>query len=148
MNEEVLFYYAILAGGFVLTLFSVLLFFSLRDDNEARFKHYFGTLLMLLCGVGLIVYTVPSLKYVVYHDYATTKGVCTVEYDDQSKPRTIDLYYDKTGDYFSFLDRADLGAYGPDVPYTCHVTTTKDHEFEISYRIYDLKTDKLLYSSE
>ncbi len=148
MNKEVLFYYGILAGGFVLLILSVLIFFSFRHDNEARFKHYIGTFLMLLCGVGLIWYTVPSLKYVVSHDYATIKGMCTVEYDDQSKPRTIDLYYDETGDYFSFLDRAELGSYGPDVPYTCHVTTTKDHAFPISYRIYDFKTDKLLYSSE
>ncbi|VWX38669.1 hypothetical protein [Exiguobacterium oxidotolerans] len=148
MNEEVLFYYGILAGGFVLITLSVLIFFFLRHDSEARIKHYVGTLLMLLCGVGLIVYTVPSLKYVFFQDYVTIKGTCTVEYDDQSKPRTIDLYYDETGDYFSFLDRAELGAYGPDVPYTCHVTATKDHAFPIAYRIYDVKTDRLLYSSE
>lgn len=148
MNEEVLFYYAILAGGVVCMVLSVLLYFWLREDNGIEFSLFFRLVLLCLFGVGLVWYSAPSLKYVVYHDYATTKGVCTVEYNDESKPRTIDLYYDETGDYFSFLDRADLGAYGPDVPYTCHVTTTKDHEFEISYRIYDFKTDKLLYSSE
>ncbi|RDB34207.1 hypothetical protein [Exiguobacterium sp. RIT594] len=148
MNEEVLFYYAILAGGIICIVLSVLLYFWLREDNGIEFSLFFRLVLLCLLGVGLIWYTVPSLKYIVYHDYVTTKGMCTVEYDDQSSPRTIDLYYDETGDYFSFLDRADLGAYGPDVPYTCHVTTTKDHEFEISYRIYDFKTDKLLYSSE
>ncbi|ASI35324.1 MULTISPECIES: hypothetical protein [unclassified Exiguobacterium] len=148
MNEEVIFYYALLAGGIVCVVLSVLLHFWFREDTGIEFSLFFRLVLLCLFGVGLVWYTTPSLKYVFYHDYATTKGMCTVEYDDQSSPRTIDLYYDETGDYFSFFDRADLGAYGPDVPYTCHVTTTKDHAFEIFYRIYDFKTGKLLYSSE
>ena len=148
MNEEILFYYALFAGGILCIILSILLYFWLREDTGIEFSTFGRLVLMCLLGVGLIWYTVPSLKYVVNHDYVTTKGTCTVEYDDQSSPRTIDLYYDKTGDYFSFFDRAELGAYGPDVPYTCHVTTTKNQAFEISYRIYSFKTNKLLYSSE
>ncbi|ACB60908.1 hypothetical protein Exig_1447 [Exiguobacterium sibiricum 255-15] len=148
MNEEILFFYALFAGGIVCIILSILLYFWLREDTGIEFSTFGRLVFMCLLGVGLIWYTAPSLKYVFYHDYATIKGTCTVEYDDQSSPRTMDLYYDKTDDYFSFFDRADLGAYGPDVPYTCHVTTTKDQEFEISYRLYDVKTNRLLYSSE
>ncbi|WP_393965594.1 hypothetical protein [Exiguobacterium sp. S22-S28] len=89
MNEEVLFYYAILAGGIICMVLSVLLYFWLREDNGIEFSLFFRLVLLCLFGVGLVWYSAPSLKYVVSHDYATTKGMCTVEYDDQSSPRTI-----------------------------------------------------------
>lgn len=40
----------------------------------------------------------------------------------------------------------ELDAYGKSIPYYCEVTVTKDHMVEISYKIYDEKTRKLIIS--
>ncbi|MCT4476955.1 hypothetical protein N0U24_07220 [Peribacillus frigoritolerans] len=53
-----------------------------------------------------------------------------------------------TGEMFTFNDIPALDAYGKSIPYYCEVTVTKDHMFEIGYKIYDAKTRKLILTSE
>ena len=74
MNEEILFYYALFAGGILCIILSILLYFWLREDTGIEFSTFGRLVFMCLLSVGLIWYTVPSLKYVVNHDYVTTKG--------------------------------------------------------------------------
>jgi len=51
MNEEVLFYYALFAGGIVCIVLSVLLYFWLREDNGIEFSLFFRLVLLCLFGV-------------------------------------------------------------------------------------------------
>ncbi|WP_176526073.1 hypothetical protein [Bacillus sp. AFS001701] len=53
-----------------------------------------------------------------------------------------------TDEIFTFRDIPKLDAYGRSVPYYCKVTVTKDHNFEVSYKIYNSKTRKLILASE
>lgn len=53
-----------------------------------------------------------------------------------------------TDEIFTFRDIPKLDAYGKSVPYYCKVTVTKDHNFEVSYKIYNSKTRKLILASE
>ncbi|QKE72830.1 hypothetical protein HPK19_08435 [Arthrobacter citreus] len=48
---------------------------------------------------------------------------------------------------FSFRNIPKLDAYGKSIPYYCKVTVTKDHNVEISYKIYNPKTQKLILAS-
>lgn len=53
-----------------------------------------------------------------------------------------------TDEMFSFRDIPALDAYGKSIPYYCKVTVTKDHEFGVSYKIYDAKTRKVILTSK
>jgi hypothetical protein len=53
-----------------------------------------------------------------------------------------------TDEMFTFRDIPALDAYGKSIPYYCKVTVTKDHMVEISYKIYDVKTRKLIVKSD
>jgi hypothetical protein len=51
--------------------------------------------------------------------------------------------------YGNIKRRRKQGAdYGRAVPYYCEVTVTKDHEFEVSYKIYDAKSRDLILTCE
>ncbi|XRG79941.1 hypothetical protein V5E38_06410 [Rossellomorea sp. GAMAL-10_SWC] len=102
----------------------------------------------LLLGALLLAFTLPSLKYVVFKQYDVVSGRCVIDIDSSS--RTSEAVFDmqNTDEIFTFRNIPKLDAYGTSVPYYCKVTVTKDHNFEVSYKIYDSKTRKLILASE
>ena len=102
----------------------------------------------LFIGVLLLAVTLPSLKYIVLKEYDVVSGKCVIEIDSSGRSSEADFNMLNTGEVFTFKDIPDLDAYGKSIPYYCRVTVTKDHNFEIGYKIYDAKTRKLILTSK
>ncbi|WP_088043256.1 hypothetical protein [Bacillus sp. EAC] len=101
-----------------------------------------------LVGVLLLWITLPSLKYVVLKDYDVVSGKCVIEIDSSGRSSDADIEMLDTDEIFTFSDIPALDAYGKSIPYYCKVTVTKDHMFEISYKIYNPKTRKLILTGK
>lgn len=101
-----------------------------------------------LLGVLMLVITLPSLKYMLLKEYDVVKGDCVIEIS--SSGRSAEATFDMldTNELFSFTHIPELDAYGKSIPYYCEVTVTKDHMFEIGYKIYDVNSRQLLLTSE
>jgi len=106
------------------------------------------TFLALVIGVFGLVMTVPSLKYVVLKEYDTVSGKCVIDIDSAGRSSEADFTMTDTDEDFIFRNIPNLNAYGKSIPYYCQVTVTKDHQFEMSYKIYDAKTRKLIASGK
>ena len=81
-------------------------------------------------------------------DYDVVTGTCTIEITShipskKRHPQTTFNMSDTDEDYF-FNKVVELDEYGKSVPYYCEITVTKDHMWEIDYKIFDLKTRELL----
>ncbi|NHC42601.1 hypothetical protein G6549_22010 [Bacillus sp. MM2020_1] len=142
------FYYFMLILGALFVIGAVIAFIVMFVDKEYPLLNIgksFGTFLM---GVLLLAVTLPSLKYVVLKEYDVVSGKCVIEIDTSSRSSEADFEMLETDEMFSFRDIPELDAYGKSIPYYCMVTVTKDHMFEISYKIYDAKTRKLIITSK
>lgn len=104
-----------------------------------------GTLLM---GALCLLVTLPSLKYMVLKDYDVVEGECRIDISTTSRSSEANFDMLHTDERFYFTDFPNLDAYGKSVPYYCEVTITKDHMVEISYKIFDIKSQELLVESK
>ncbi len=102
----------------------------------------------LLMGVLCLMVTLPSLKYMLLKEYDVVKGDCTIEITSSGRSTESTFAMRDTDELFYFTHIPELDAYGKSIPYYCEVTVTKDHEFEISYKIYDVNSRELLLTSE
>ena len=84
----------------------------------------------------------------VLKEYDVVAGKCVIEIDSSGRSSEADFILLDSDEIFTFRDIPALDAYGKSIPYYCDVTVTKDHMFEISYKIYDVKTRKLILSSK
>ncbi len=102
----------------------------------------------LLFGVFLLVITLPSLKYILLKEYDVVRGECTIELTSSGRFKESNFEMLDSGDLFTFNHIPALDAYGDSIPYYCEVTVTKDHQFEIDYKIYDVNSRELILTSE
>jgi hypothetical protein len=141
-------YYAMLIIGAVLLLIGVFWFIYMFKEKEFTLSNTFKALFSLIFSGLLLIITLPSLKYMLFQEYDVVKGSCTIEIDSSGRTSEASFKMDDSSDAFYFRDIPDLDSYGRAVPYYCELTVTKDHEFEISYNIYDSKTRELIQTSE
>jgi hypothetical protein len=99
-------------------------------------------------GVLLLAVTLPSLRYVLLKEYDTVSGKCVVEISSSGLSSDASFKMLDTNEIYTFRDIPALDAYGKSIPYYCELTVTKDHMFEIRYKIYDVKTRKLIVKSD
>ncbi|MGE7935201.1 hypothetical protein [Viridibacillus arvi] len=100
-----------------------------------------------LIGLLLLWMTIPSLKSVIKKDFDVVVGKCTIEISSSSRSSDSTFNMLNTDEQFSFFNEIpELDAYGKSIPYFCEITVTKDHMWEMDYKIYDLKTGKLMDS--
>ncbi|MEK4244527.1 hypothetical protein MKZ20_04180 [Psychrobacillus sp. FSL K6-2684] len=104
------------------------------------------TLGAFLMGLLLLWVTIPSLKYVITKDFDVVNSKCTIEISSSGRSSDSTFNMIDTDDQFSFSEIPELDAYGKSIPYYCEITVTKDHMWEMDYKIYDLKTRKLMDS--
>lgn len=90
----------------------------------------------------------PSLKYVINEEFDVVKGNCVIDIEKNGLYPDVTFIMLDTGDFYSYMDMPDLDAYGKGVPYYCEVTLTKDHAFEIGYKIYDIETRELIVTGK
>ena len=125
------------------TLISLMLMYV---NREVEFLPTIKTLGAFLMGVLLLWVTIPSLKYVITRDFDVVNGKCTIEISSSGRSSDSTFKMIDTDDQFSFSEIPELDAYGKSIPYYCEITVTKDHMWEMDYKIYDLKTRKLIDS--
>jgi hypothetical protein len=126
----------------------IFLFISMYIEKEFIFYNTFKAFSSLILGGLLLVITLPSFKYMIFKEYDVVKGSCTIEIDSSGRSREASNKMPDTDDIFYFRDIPDLDSYGRAVPYYCEITVTKDHEFEVGYKIYDAKSRELILTSE
>ncbi|MEH7302309.1 hypothetical protein [Neobacillus drentensis] len=143
-----LFYYFMLILGAIFVIGAVFAFIVMKGDRDYSFSNVGKSLGSFLVGVLLLAVTLPSLKYVVLKEYDVVSGKCVIEMTSSGRSSEADFDMLDTDEIFSFRDIPDLDAYGKAIPYYCKVTVTKDHMVEISYKIYDVKTRKLIVTSK
>ncbi|MDM5360687.1 hypothetical protein [Peribacillus sp. ACCC06369] len=141
-------YYGLLIIGVVLFFFSIFVFISMYIEKEFTFFDTFKALSALILGGLMLVITLPSLKYMLFKEYDVVKGSCIIEISSSGRSSEASFEMPVTDEQFYFEDIPDLDAYGRAVPYYCEVTVTKNHEFEVSYKIYDAKSRDLILNSE
>lgn len=98
----------------------------------------------VLLGGLLLWITIPSLKYMILKEYDVVKGSCTIEIDSSGRSSEAIFRMPDTDEIFSFSDIPELDAYGKAIPYYCKVTVSKDHMFEVDYKIYDEQSRELI----
>lgn len=125
------------------TLISLMLMYV---NREVEFLPTIKTLGVFLMGLLLLWLTIPSLKYVITKDFDVVNGKCTIEISSSGRSSDTTFNMIDTDDQFSFSEIPELDAYGKSIPYYCEITVTKDHMWEMDYKIYDLKTRKLMDS--
>ena len=141
-------YYAMLTVGVLLVIMAVFIFIAMYSDKDYTILNVGKSIGSLLVGVLLLAFTLPSLKYVVLKEYDVVSGKCVIEIDSSGRSAEADFKMLNSNEVFSFRDIPALDAYGKSIPYYCKVTVTKDHQFGVSYKIYDAKTRKLILTSK
>ncbi|PUB12644.1 hypothetical protein C8K15_109143 [Paenisporosarcina sp. OV554] len=141
-------YYFMLILGALFVPFAVVFFIYMYVNKELTLLNAGKTIAAFLIGVLLLVCTLPSLKYMLLKEYDVVKGGCIIEIT--SSGRSTEATFDMldTDELFSFTHIPELDAYGKSIPYYCEMTVTKDHMFEIGYKIYDVNSRELILTSE
>lgn len=134
--------------GALLFLIAIGSFIYMYFEKEFVLLNVGKAIVALLFGVLILMITLPSLKYMLLKEYDVVKGGCIIEIAalGRSTEATFDML--DTDELFSFTHIPDLDAYGKSIPYYCEVTVTRDHEFEIGYKIFDVNSRELLLTSE
>ncbi|WP_223595615.1 hypothetical protein [Neobacillus bataviensis] len=141
-------YYLMLILGSLFVIGAVIALIVMFGTKDFRLLNV-GKYLGILCFGGLLLaITLPSLKYVVLKKYDVVSGTCVITIDSSGRSPEADFKMLQTDEIYSFRDIPALDAYGKSIPYYCEVTVTKDHMFEISYKIFDVKTRKLILTSK
>ncbi|MGF9977987.1 hypothetical protein [Viridibacillus arvi] len=99
-------------------------------------------------------FLIPSVEqfYSIRHtlitkDFDVVDGKCTIEISSSGRSSDSTFNMLNTDEQFSFFNEIpELDAYGRSIPYFCEITVTKDHMWEMDYKIYDLMTGKLMDS--
>lgn len=147
-NQEILLYYFILILGVLFVLGAIFTFVAMYRNKDYTILNVGKSFGIFLIGVLFLAITLPSLKYVVLKEYDVVRGKCVIEIDSSGRSSEADFKILDSGEIFTFRDIPALDAYGKSIPYYCEVTVTKDHMFEINYKIYDVKTRKLILTSK
>ncbi len=141
-------YYVLLMVGFLSLIVTIIRFIAMHRNKGYTLLNVGKTLIALVIGVFCLVMTLPSLKYIVLKEYDTVSGKCVIDIDSAGRSSEADFAMTDTDEDFIFRNISNLDASGKSIPYYCQVTVTKDHQFEISYKIYDAKTRKLVSSGK
>lgn len=138
-------FYILLIVGVLLVLIAVLWFIYMYYEKEFTFLNVVKTVGAFLIGVLFLAVTLPSLKYMLLKEYDVVSGECTIGIISSGRSTESTFEILDTGDMFYFRP---LDAYGQSIPYYCELTVTKDHKFEVGYKIYDVNSRELIVTSE
>lgn len=139
-----LMYFGITSIGLLFTLFGAVFLILMFVWRDVTFWGIVQTVGALLIGGFLLWMTLPSMKAIVTKDYDIVRGACTAEVGSSGRSSETTFNMVHTDEQFSFDGIAALDAFGKAIPYYCEITVTKNHMWEIDYKIYDIKTGKRL----
>ncbi|MGO1059187.1 hypothetical protein ACTL32_08680 [Planococcus sp. FY231025] len=141
-------YYFMLLLGFFFILIAIGAIVFLFKQKEFKFLDVGKILFALLIGNFLLIITVPSLKSILFEEYDVVEGECSIEIISSGRYTETEITLLETDEWFTFSDVPELDAYGKSIPYYCEVTLTEDHEFGISYKIFDASSRELLITNK
>lgn len=139
-------YYVGLGIGIFFIIVALIFLIIMSVKRKMEFGQTIKMLGALIMGLLILWVTIPSLKYIVTKDFEVVNGQCTLEISQDG--RYTDWWFNMidTDEEFSFFEMPELDAYGKESLYYCEITVSKDHMWEIGYKIYDFKTRKLIDS--
>ena len=146
MGIIILVYYVGLGIGVFFIIVALIFLIVMSVKRKVEFGLTIKMLGALLMGLLILWITMPSLKFVITKDFEVINGQCTIEITKDGRYTDWSFNMIDMGDQFSFIEMPKLDAYGKATPYYCEITVTKDHMWEIDYKIYDFKTRKLIDS--
>jgi hypothetical protein len=147
-NQEIFMYYLILILGVLFVLGAMFIFLGMYSNKDYSILNIGKSFGILLLGALFLAITLPSIKYMVLKEYDVVAGKCVIEIDSSGRSSVKTFRILDSDEIFTFRDIPALDAYGKSIPYYCELTVTKDHMFEISYKIYDVKTRKLIVTNQ
>ncbi|MEH7886597.1 hypothetical protein V7654_20030 [Bacillus sp. JJ1609] len=147
-NQEIFLYYLLLILGVLFVLGAMFIFSAMYSNKDYSILNVGKSLGIFLLGVLFLAITLPSIKYMVLKEYDVVAGKCVIDIDSSARSSEASFRILDSDEIFTFRDIPALDAYGKSIPYYCEVTVTKDHMFEISYKIYDVKTRKLIITNQ
>lgn len=147
-NQEIFLYYLILILGVLFVLGAMFIFSAMYRNKAYSVLNIVKSFGIFLLGVLFLAITLPSIKYMVLKEYDVIAGQCVIEIDSTGRSSEAIFRILDSDEIFTFRDIPELDAYGKSISYYCELTVTKDHMFEISYEIYDVKTRKLIISNQ
>ncbi|WP_191556564.1 hypothetical protein [Metabacillus idriensis] len=147
-NQEIFLYYLILILGVLFVLGAMFIFSAMYSNKDYSILNVGKSLGIFLLGVLFLAITLPSIKYMVLKEYDVVAGKCVIDIDSSARSSEASFRILDSDEIFTFRDIPALDAYGKSIPYYCEVTVTKDQMFEISYKIYDVKTRKLIITNQ
>ncbi|OHR71553.1 hypothetical protein HMPREF3291_24340 [Bacillus sp. HMSC76G11] len=147
-NQEIFLYYLILILGVLFVLGAMFIFSAMYSNKDYSILNVGKSLGIFLLGVLFLAITLLSIKYMVLKEYDVVAGKCVIDIDSSARSSEASFRILDSDEIFTFRDIPALDAYGKSIPYYCEVTVTKDHMFEISYKIYDVKTRKLIITNQ
>lgn len=142
----VFYYYFLFSLGVLIVIGSAIFLILMYRKREIKFWSTIKMLSGFLIGLLILWMTVPSLKYVIMKDFDVVNGKCTIEISSSGRSSDSTFNMLQTDERFNFNEIPELDAYGKSIPYYCEVTVTKDRMWTMAYKIYDLKTRKLIDS--
>lgn len=81
-------------------------------------------------------------------EYVVVEGECRIQIIAESRSAEASFDMLDTEERFYFTNLPSLDAYSKSGPYYCEITVTKDYIVEISYKIFDVNSHELLFTSE
>lgn len=132
--------------GTLFVIFSVIFFIYLYANKELTFLNAAKNISAFLIGALLLAITLPSLKFMLLKEYDVVKGECRIEISSSGRNAESIFEILDSDETFYFNDIPALDAYGKAIPYYCEVTVSKDHLFEIGYKIFDVNSRELITS--
>ncbi|TRZ40408.1 hypothetical protein CEQ21_05710 [Niallia circulans] len=141
-------YYFGLCVGFFLVILAIYAFLQMHRKRAYPISKIGKASGAVVLGALILMVFLPSLKYMLLKEYDVVKGQCVIDVDSAGRSSMADFVMHDTNEIFSFKDIPQLDAYGRKIPYYCAVTVTKDHIWEISYKIYDIDTKELIVTSK
>ncbi|MFJ5566189.1 hypothetical protein [Lysinibacillus xylanilyticus] len=139
-------YYVGLGIGIFFIIVALIFLMIMSVKRKMEFGQTIKMLGALIMGLLMLWLTIPSLKFIVTKDFEVINGQCTLEIRQDGRYTDWWINMIDTDEEFSFVEMPELDAYGKASPYYCEITVSKDHMWEIGYKIYDFKTRKLIDS--
>lgn len=141
-------YYLMLVLGALFVVGLLFTFISIYKNRKYTILNLGKSLGIFLLGVLMLAVTLPSLKFIVFKEYDVVSGKCVIDIQSGGRSSVAEIIMRDTGEIFTFTDIPALDVYGSSIPYHCEVTVTKDHMFEIGYKIFDAKTQELIITNQ
>lgn len=154
-NDEIVIQIILVIVGAFSTLAALYVFIKMFRKKEDLIVNLFLFSFLGLLSIGLFMGGMPILKSLLSEEYVVLKGDCVIV-EGTGRHGGYNIKMIDSDVEFSFASEMDFAMgrmskieeYGLNTNFYCEVTTTKEHDVKISYKLFDPNTRELLVSDE